>query len=106
ERLLPLLRRTLARLGVEKVDHVVISAPNPRVARAARRSLAMVGPEAGLGGVGHLGAADPLVRLGHVLDQAAPGATILVAVLADGCDLAVVRATADLPRRRAPLSTV
>lgn len=104
ERLLPLLERALARLGVDAADHVVISAPNPRVARAAQRVLAAVGPESRLDGTGHIGAADPLVRLGHVLDGAAPGQTVLVACLADGVDLVALRTTDRLPQRRATCS--
>lgn len=100
-RYLRLLDRTLARLPVDAADHVVVSSPNPRAARLAARRLARFGPDCRLGGVGHAGAADPLLQLGHALDVAAPGETILLASLADGCDLLVLRGTDRLASGRA-----
>ncbi|MFB6395473.1 OB-fold domain-containing protein [Polymorphospora lycopeni] len=101
ERYLPLLDRVLARLTTASVDHVVISSPGPRTARTAAKRLAPYGPVRDLAGVGHAGAADPLVRLAATLDRAEPGQTILLLVLADGCDALVLRCTDRLPAARA-----
>ncbi|WP_416903815.1 OB-fold domain-containing protein [Micromonospora echinospora] len=101
ERYLSLLDRVLARLTTTSVDHVVVSSPGARVARAAARKAARYGPVRDLAGVGHAGAADPLLRLGAALDGAEPGQSILLLVLADGCDALVLRCTDRLPGARA-----
>ncbi|WP_433046338.1 OB-fold domain-containing protein [Dactylosporangium sp. CS-033363] len=98
---LPLLERTLARLRTTAADHVVVSSPGARTAKAAAKRLAKFGTVAALPGVGHAGAADPLLRLAAVLDRARPGETILLVSLADGCDAVVLRCTERLAAGRA-----
>lgn len=100
ERYQELLERTLARLCTSSVDHVVVSSPALRVARTAAKALARFGPIRSLEGVGHAGAADPLVRLAAVLDVAEPGQTVMLVTLADGCDALVLRCMDTLPAAR------
>jgi hydroxymethylglutaryl-CoA synthase len=90
---LPVLERTVTRLGVEAVTHVVVSASGRRTARAAAKLLSRYGKVADLDGVGHAGAADPVLRLVAALELAAPGDTILWVTLADGCDATLLRCT-------------
>jgi len=53
---------------------------------------------------GSAGAADPLLALGAVLDDAAPGDLIIVGAYGEGADALLLRATDKLPRRRAERS--
>lgn len=96
-----LLDRTVARLGVDTATHVVVSATGQRAARSAARILGRYGPVADLAGVGHAGAADPVLRLVAALEHAAPGDTVLWVTLADGCDAMLLRCTEHLATGRA-----
>lgn len=97
--------RALERAGVSTPDHVVVSSPHARVARAARRKH---GGDAtnGLPEVGYAGAADGVIALMSVLDVASPGQTILFVNAVDGCDALVLRARAEAGagRRGLPLA--
>lgn len=104
EAYLPLIHdaanRALAAAQLETPDHVVVSSPHTRAARAAAQVFsgrAEPTPEA----VGYAGAADVGVKLAAVLDHAAPGETILAIAAADGCDATVLRTTEALARGRA-----
>lgn len=104
ESYLPLIRdagrRALAAAGVEQADHVVISSPHGRAAKAAAKDFPALHPEQAPA-IGYAGAADPGLRLAAVLDVAQPGETILLIVAADGADATVLRATDAITARRA-----
>ena len=51
--------------------------------------------------IGSAGVADPLLALGAVLDDASPGDWIIVGAYGEGADAVLLRATDNLPRRRA-----
>ena len=89
----PILERVLARLDVDAVDHVIVSAPSSRVATMARRQLSRLGPAREMEGVGYCGAADALVQVDLALANVAPGDRLLVVGLIDGCDAILFRAT-------------
>jgi 3-hydroxy-3-methylglutaryl CoA synthase len=91
--------RALAEAGVEQPDHTVVSSPQLRAARAGAR--AHPGrQEAPPLRCGQVGAADAGIRLADALDRARPGETILLAIVADGCDALVFRATEALAAAR------
>ncbi|TMC51264.1 MAG: hydroxymethylglutaryl-CoA synthase family protein [Chloroflexi bacterium] len=97
--------RALAAAGVEQADHVVVSSPHLRAARAAVARFPSETVAGGLDGeVGNSGAADVGLQLADVLDRARPNQTILVVLAADGCDVAVLRTTGALPGNRPALS--
>jgi len=54
--------------------------------------------------IGSAGVADPLLALAAALDDAAPGEWIIVAAYGEGADAVLLRATDELPRRRAARS--
>lgn len=93
DRYLKLLRRSLKNLSASSATTVVVSSPGRRTVAATSRALAAFGRVSGLDGTGHLGAADPLVRLVAALEEAAPGDTVLLVGLTDGCDLTLFRRT-------------
>ncbi len=107
EAYVPLVRdaatRALAAAGLERVDRVILSSPHARTAAAGAKGLPAerIEPAAS---IGNAGAADPGIRLAAVLDEAAPGETILLLVAADGCDATVLRTTDALPAHRAAVS--
>ncbi|HKG36416.1 MAG TPA: zinc ribbon domain-containing protein, partial [Solirubrobacterales bacterium] len=104
EMYLPLIRtaaqRALEQAGIEQGDHVIVSSPHARAAKAAAKQFEGR-VEAEPLPIGYAGAADVGVRLAAVLDRAAAGETILVISAADGCDALVLRTTAALEGRRA-----
>lgn len=85
-----------AGINAGDVDHLVVTGVH---ARAMRRLAPVLGVEATAVGddlfsvVGNTGCAHASLRLAAVLDEAAPGAVILVVTLADGADAFVYRAT-------------
>lgn len=99
-----LVRSVAARLlddaGVPEADHVIVTSGNPGI---TKRSGALVKGVLSSGGspIGFSGAADPLLGLAAVLDDAGPGETILVLSAVDGCDGLLLRTTDLLPERRA-----
>jgi len=90
------------------VDLAIITGLHSRAVRRA-------GGSAGLGDtsiagdlsaqIGNTGSAQSLVVLAHALDTAAPGQTIMLVNLADGCDVDVFRTTNAIAEHR-PHSTV
>ncbi len=104
ESYLPLIKdagtRALAAAGIDGADHVIVSSPHSRAAKAAAKLFPAANAEQPPP-IGYAGAADPGVRLAAALDAAKPGATILLIVAADGADATVLRA-GDGPRS-APL---
>lgn len=102
---LPLIRdaaaRALAAAGLGSVDHVVVSSPHSRAAKAAVKEFPGRVPFESTG-VGYAGAADAGVSLVAALDKAQVGETILLLVAADGCDATVLRATERIDAARSP----
>ncbi len=99
EAYLPLARdtaaRALAEAGVAEPDHVIVSSPHSRAAKAIAKALPARSESAPLP-IGYAGAADAALRLAAVLDVADPGQTILLLTAADGADATVLRTTAAL----------
>ncbi len=101
------IRSVLAmhQLRPEAVAKLALAAPDARAAVDLakesgfdpRRQL-MTPP---VGTIGSAGVADPLLVLGAALDDAAPGDWILVGAYGEGADVLLLRATAELPQRRA-----
>ena len=91
-----------AGLTVDQVDRVVIATSHARAATGLGKKLAL-GDRlvAGLDAtVGFTGAAQPGLLLAHALDDAAPGQTVALVVLADGADVVLFRTTDALAGRR------
>lgn len=87
------ISRALERAGIESPDHLVVSSPHPRVARATIRKHGSdrgVEPPA----LGYAGTADAAIALTAVLDRAGGGETILLVNAVDGCDALVLRTRA------------
>lgn len=101
-RYLPMLDRALAAAGIAGADHVIVSAPSARAWQAGAARLAGAGAVHRPAGIGYAGCADGLIQLAEVLRSAAPGDRILVAVLADSCDLVLLRCTERLATARPP----
>ena len=85
-----------AGIGVDDVDHAIVTGLHARAVNAARRSLgfradAVADDLTAL--VGNTGAAHGPLVLADVLDRAAPGATIALVQLADGVDVWLLRTT-------------
>jgi 3-hydroxy-3-methylglutaryl CoA synthase/uncharacterized OB-fold protein len=90
------------------VDHLVVTGVHARAARRVAKSLGArpdVLVDDLAGSVGNTGAAHPGLLLAGVLDEARPGATILLVVLADGADALVLRVTAEIEAYRERRST-
>jgi 3-hydroxy-3-methylglutaryl CoA synthase/uncharacterized OB-fold protein len=88
-----------AQLSALDVDHLIVAGPHDRACRALAASLGCRSDalrRATAGTIGRAGAAQGPLELCAVLDQAAPGQTILFISLADGADALVFRATDDL----------
>ncbi|MFE9322350.1 OB-fold domain-containing protein [Nocardia sp. NPDC052278] len=107
ERYLPLVHRAaaaaLAQAGLEETDHVVLVSPNTTFAKRAAK--AVVGKQSTRNSpIGHAGTADVGLALAAVLDQAAPGETVLVVSAADGCDALVLAVTERIRQARQPIS--
>jgi uncharacterized OB-fold protein len=98
-----------AELTADGIDHLVVSGAHARAVKAvvrwvgARKDAAAPDLTAA---IGHLGAAHADVALAEVLDRAAPGETIALVTLADGVDVAILRATDALPAYREGRPTV
>ncbi len=99
-RLLPAVDRALAKLSIDTVEHVIVSAPSSRVAAAAGQRAGALGPVSSVAGIGFAGSADLPLQLCNVLALAQPGDRILALSVADGCDALVLRCTQRLAVRR------
>ncbi len=85
-----------AGISADQLSKVVISGLHSRAVRGAARTIGAK-PEAYVddltGVIGNTGSAHPYLLLASVLDTAEPGQTIALVVLADGCDVAILRTT-------------
>lgn len=101
------VRMVLAAQGLEPraVAKLAVSSPDPRAAADLAKKLGfdpktqLVPPP--IIAIGSAGSADPLLALGAALDTAAPGDWIVAAGYGEGADAILLRATDELPRRRA-----
>ena len=95
-----------ADVSAGSVDHFIFPCPGRRVGEILAKALGMK-PECVSdnlqGTCGEAGAAHPLVMLAHVLEQASPGALIVVAGFGQGCDALVLRAGAGITTARPPV---
>ena len=94
-------------IALADIDHVIITGLQGRAVKAAARAIGAK-PESVVddlaNDVGNTGAAHWALLLADVLDRAEPGQTIAVVLLADGCDVWVLRATDQLPAHRQSVS--
>ncbi|MDB5584085.1 MAG: 3-hydroxy-3-methylglutaryl CoA synthase [Bradyrhizobium sp.] len=95
------VKDTLAKLNLEpgSIDHFVLGSPMPKVGElvaksAGLSSAAVVDTLAGV--LGDAGTAQPLILLSHVLERAEPGQTIMVVGFGGGCDVIVLKTTAEI----------
>lgn len=92
-----------ANLTAADLDHVIVVGLQTRAVAAARKAVGAK-PEALADDfsstVGNTGAAHWGLMLADVLDRARPNETILMAVMADGCDVVIWKTTAALPAYR------
>jgi hydroxymethylglutaryl-CoA synthase len=96
-----------ANLTADDVDYLIVGGPHARSVKAVAnlsgvRSEAVVDDLSGI--IGNCGAAHFGVVLADVLDRAEPDQVVAVVLLADGCDVILLRTTAALPTRRATRS--
>jgi hydroxymethylglutaryl-CoA synthase len=101
------IRELLSRhnLKPEAIAKLALYAPDARAALDLAKELGF-DPKRQLASpavstIGSAGVADPLLALGAVLDDAAPGDWIIVGAYGEGADALLLRATDNLPRRRA-----
>jgi 3-hydroxy-3-methylglutaryl CoA synthase/uncharacterized OB-fold protein len=90
-------------LTAGELDHVVVTGLHARAVKAAARAIG-VRPEVLVddlsADVGNTGTAHWALLLADVLDRATPGQQIAVVLLADGCDVWLLRTTEALATRR------
>lgn len=94
-------------IALADIDHVIVTGPHTRAVKAAARTIGAK-PESLVddlaNDVGNTGTAHWALMLADVLDRAEPGQTIAVVLLADGCDVWVLRTTDLLPAHRQAVS--
>jgi 3-hydroxy-3-methylglutaryl CoA synthase/uncharacterized OB-fold protein len=94
-------------VALDDVDHVIITGLQARAVKAAARAIG-ARPETVVddlaGQVGNTGAAHWALLLADVLDRAEPGQQIAVVLMADGCDVWILRTTELLPAHRQAVS--
>jgi len=94
-------------VALDDIDHVIITGAQTRAVKAAARAIG-ARPETVVDDlaaeVGNTGAAHWALLLADVLDRAEPGQQIAVVLLADGCDVWILKATDLLPGRRQAVS--
>ena len=102
----PLLQESDVR--PEDIAHFIAPTANPALAGTAAKAVG-VGKETLADSLfetcGHAGAAHPLLMLTNVLDQAKPGALVLLTALGQGCDAVLLRVAdriQDMQARPAP----
>ena len=83
----------LATAGIESVDHLVVCGPHDRAVAAVTKKIGLPALDNLAATVGNTGAAQPALLLAAALEQAAPGQTIALVVLADGAEALVLRTT-------------
>jgi len=92
-----------AGLSADEIDHVVVAGLHARAVKAVPRAIGVRAEAVAddlTAVIGNAGTAQPGVLLAHCLDGAAPGATVALVVLADGCDVTLLRTTDALPAWR------
>jgi 3-hydroxy-3-methylglutaryl CoA synthase len=95
-------------LDAKAIAKVAIASPDIRAAADLAKKLGfdpkgqLVAPA--IGSIGSAGTADPLLALAAALDTASAGDRIVVAGYGEGADAVLLRATGDLPKRRAARS--
>jgi hydroxymethylglutaryl-CoA synthase len=104
------IRTLLSRQGLkpEAIAKLALYSPDARAATDLAKELGFdpkrqLAPSV-VNAMGSAGVADPLLALGAVLDDAQPNDLIVVGGYGEGADVLLLRATADLPRRRAERS--
>jgi hydroxymethylglutaryl-CoA synthase len=94
-------------VALADVDHVIVTGLHARAVKAAARAIG-ARPESLVDDladeVGNAGTAHWALLLADVLDRAEPGQTIAVVLLADGCDVWLLRTTDLLPAHRQAVS--
>jgi hydroxymethylglutaryl-CoA synthase len=94
-------------VALADVDHVIVTGLHTRAVKAAARAIG-ARPESLVDDladeVGNTGTAHWALLLADVLDRAEPGQTIALVLLADGCDVWLLRTTDLLPAHRQPVS--
>lgn len=92
---------------LDDIDHVIVTGLHARAVKAAARAIG-ARPESVVddlaGTVGNTGAAHWALLLADVLDRAEPGQQIAVVLMADGCDVWILRTTDLLPAHRQAVS--
>ena len=91
-----------AKLSTDDVDLLVVAGLHERACAAAAKKSGVAAERLvdRLGtSIGNPGAAQPLVLLAAALEQAQPGAVVVLLTLADGADVLVLRATDAVSRR-------
>jgi hydroxymethylglutaryl-CoA synthase len=98
------VRSALATAGVgpDQVSAAIVTSAHARLTGRLAGVLKLPQPTTPLQNVvGNAGVADPGLQLASVLDDAGPGETIVLAHVADGVDVLVLRTSALLPQQRA-----
>jgi hydroxymethylglutaryl-CoA synthase len=94
-------------VALADVDHVIVTGLHGRAVKAAARAIG-ARPESIVDDlaeeVGNTGTAHWALLLADVLDRAEPGQQIALVLLADGCDVWILRATDLLPAHRQSVS--
>ncbi|MEO5723227.1 MAG: OB-fold domain-containing protein [Ilumatobacteraceae bacterium] len=96
-------------LAIGDFDRVIVSGLHTRAVNSVRKSIGATAQQLGddlTAEIGNTATAHWAILLADALDSAAPDQQILVANLADGCDVMVVRTTAALAGRRRDGNTV
>ena len=91
-----------AGVAAEDVDHLLVVGLNARAAGAAAKAMGRSNDDVVAtiaGQVGQTGAAAPALTLAAALEEAAPGQTIGLVVLADGAEALILRTTPALAER-------
>lgn len=92
-----------AGLASDEVDHLIVASTHERALRSVAKKTGV--PAGRLADdlsatVGNAGAAAPALLLSATLEEAQPGQTVALVVLADGADVLILRTTRALARRR------
>lgn len=88
----PLLDR--AGVNIDQINHLISPLPNPALANDVAKSLKLersIIADSLFETCGHAGAAQPLLMLAHVLENAAPDQWILMTVFGQGCDAILIK---------------
>ena len=95
-------------IALDDIDHVIVTGSHDARREGARRGRSAPGPRPSSTTspteVGNTGTAHWALLLADVLDRAEPGQQIAVVLLADGCDVWLLRATDLLPAHRQAVS--